>query len=199
MRLRRASLAGVLCVVVVLLLGPALALAAAPHGEGEHGGGLINLDRSLIVQMINFVVLLFILHRLLYRPLVAKMEERTTAIKHSLDQAQAARAEAARAQQENEARLRQAHAEAAAIREQALKEAGDEARKQMEAAQAQARRIVDDTKAQMNAEIRRARDELRAEVSELATAVAEKRLRRSLREEDHRRIVKDAIAGIRTS
>ncbi|HXH82091.1 MAG TPA: F0F1 ATP synthase subunit B [Candidatus Tectomicrobia bacterium] len=198
MRLRRAWLTGVLCAVVVSLLAPALAMAAAA-AEGEHGGGLINIDASLFVQMINFLVLLLLLHRLLYKPLVAKMEERTAAIKHSLDQAQAARAEAARQQQENEARLRQAHAEAAAIREQALKEAAEEARKQMEAAQAQARRIVEDTKAQMDAEIRRARDELRREVSDLATAVAEKLMRRSLREEDHRRIVAEAIAGIRTS
>ena len=49
-----------------------------------------------------------------------------TAIKQSLDEAQAARAEAVRQQEENEAQLRAAYAEAAAIREQALKEAAEE-------------------------------------------------------------------------
>ena len=66
------------------------------------------------MQVINFVILLVILQRLLYKPLLAKMEERTEAIKKSLDEAQAARAEAARQQEENEARLRAAYAEAAA-------------------------------------------------------------------------------------
>lgn len=187
---------GVLCaVVIVLVLGPAIGWAAS-EGEG-HGGGLISLDKSLIVQGINFLILLLLLQRLLYKPFIAKMEERTLAIERSLEEAQSARAEAARQQEENETRLRAAHAEAAAIRERALKDAQDEARKQVDTARAQAKKLVDDTKAQLDAEIRRARDELRREVADLATGVAEKLVRRSLRDEDHRRIVDDAIARIR--
>jgi len=186
------------CAIASLLLAlPAIALAA--ESGGEHGGGLISIDKSLIVQFVNFFILLFILQRLLYKPFLAKMQERTTAIKDSLDQAQAARAEALRQQEENEAKLRAAYAEAAAIREQAVKDAAEESRQHIEAAQAQARKLVDDTKAQLETEIRRARDELRREVSGLAVAVAEKLVRRSLREDDHRRIVADAIAGMKTS
>jgi len=48
----------------------------------------------------------------------------------------------------------------------------------------------------MDADIRRAREELRREVADLATAVAEKLLRRSLRDEDHRRVVADAISRL---
>ena len=180
---------GLLCAVAVLAPGPAWA--------SEGGGGLINLDwRALSVQMLNFVVLLVILTKLLYRPFLTKMEERTAAIKKSLEEAQAARAEAARQQEENEARLRAAHAEAAQIREQALREAADEARRQSEAAQAQARKLVEDTKVQLEGEVRRAREELRREVADLATTVAEKLVRRSLRDEDHRRIVAEAIAKV---
>ena len=171
---------------------PAVALAA------EGGGGLINVDKSLIVQIVNFLILLFILQRLLYKPFLAKMAERTSAIRTALEQAQAARAEAARGLEENEARLRAAYAEAAAIREQALREAAEESRKHVEAAQAQARKLVDDTKAQLDAEIRRARDELRREVSDLAIMAAEKLVRRTLREEDHRRVVAEAIAAMKT-
>jgi F-type H+-transporting ATPase subunit b len=187
-----------LCAVMALVLGlPAVVLAA--EGGGDHGGGLINVDKSLIVQFVNFFILLFILQRLLYKPFLAKMAERTAAIKSSLEEAQAVRAEAARQQEENEARLRAAHAEAAAIREQALREAADESRKHIEAAQSQSRKLVEDTKAQLDAEVRRARDELRREVSDLAVAVAEKLVHRSLREDDHRRIVSEAIAAMKTS
>jgi F-type H+-transporting ATPase subunit b len=182
------------CAVLSLLLAlPATALAA------EGGGGLINVDKSLIVQVVNFLILLFILQRLLYKPFLAKMEERTAAIKTSLEQAEAARAAAARQQEENEARLRAAYAEAAAIREQALREAAEESRRHIDAAQSQARKLVDDTKAQLDGEIRRAREELRREVSDLAIAAAERLVRRTLREDDHRRIVAEAIAAMKTS
>jgi F-type H+-transporting ATPase subunit b len=180
----------ILCAVVALVvLAPAAAWAASE-------GGLISFDKSLIVQGINFLLLLVILHRILYKPLVAKMQERTTAIQKALEEAQHARAEAARQQEENATRLRSAYQEAAAIREQALKEAGEEQRKLVEAAQAEARRLVEGARAQTEADIRRAREELRREVATLAVAVAEKLVRKSLRDEDHRRIVDDAIAKI---
>ncbi len=182
----------------LLLVLPPAVLAA--EGGGEHGGGgMISVDWSLLVQFVNFFALLLILRRLLYKPFLAKMAERTAAIKTSLEEAQAARAAAARQQEENEGRLRTAYAEAAAIREQALREAAEESRKHIEAAQTQARKLVEDTKAQLDAEVRRARDDLRREVSDLAIAVAEKLVHRTLREEDHRRIVADAIASMKTS
>ena len=188
----------VCAVVSLLVLLPTVTLAA--EGGGEHGGGgLINLDKSLIVQLVNFVILLIVLQKFLYKPLLAKMEERTGAIKRSLDEAQAARADAVRQQEENAAQLRAAYAEAAAIRDQALREAEEAGRKQLEAAQTQSRKLVEDTKAQLDGEIRRAREELRRETTDLALAVAEKLVRRTLREEDHRKIVADAIAGLKTS
>jgi F-type H+-transporting ATPase subunit b len=181
-------------VVVLLLLAPGLALAAT---EGGHdSGGLISLDKSLIIQVLNFVILLLILQRLLYKPFLAKMAERTQAIQKSLDEAQAARAQAARQQEENETRLRAAHAEAAAIRAQALKDAADEQKRLVDAARAESQRLVETAKAQLDADVRRARDDLRREVADLATAVAEKLVRRSLRDDDHRRIGADAIAKV---
>jgi F-type H+-transporting ATPase subunit b len=181
-------LGGLVCAALLAVFLPGSAVAAE--------GGLINLDASLFVQMLNFVILLAILHRLLYKPIVAKMEERTQAIKRSLDEAQAARAEAARQREENAARLRAAHQEAALIRDAALREAAEESRKQMDVAQAQARRLVEDARAQMAAEVRQAREALRREVSELATAVAERLIRKSLREDDHRRIVAEAVGRL---
>lgn len=181
--------------VCVLVLAGADALWAA-SSEGGHGGGLISLDKSLIVQVVNFLILLAILGKLLYRPFLAKMEERTAAIKRALEEAEVARAAAAQQQEENAARFRQALVEAASIRERALKEAADEQRRLVESARAEAQRLVDSARTQMDADIRRARDELRREVADLATAVAEKLIRKSLRDDDHRRIVDDAIARL---
>jgi F-type H+-transporting ATPase subunit b len=198
MTLRSWISGGILCAVVLLVL-VAPGLAAGPEGtEAAHegGGGLINIDKSLIIQIVNFVILLLVLHRLLYKPLLAKMEERTAAIKRSLEEAQAARADAAKQQDENVARLRAAHQEAATIREQALKDAAEEQRRLVEGARAEAQRLVDSARAQMDGDVRRAREELRREVGDLATAVAEKLIRKSLREEDHRRIIDEAMARL---
>ena len=186
---RRVRLGSIVC-ALSSFLAPGLASAA------EGGGGLVSVDWSLAVQMVNFLFLLAILSRFLYKPLLAKMEERTVAIKKSLDAAEAARAEAARQQEENAVRLRAAYQEAQAIRAGALKEAAEEQRKLLEAARREARQLVESAKAQMEADVRRAREELRREVSEIAITVAEKLIRKSLRDEDHRRILEDTIARI---
>src|SRR5207245_6312267 len=146
--------------------------------------------------MFRFLFLLAILYRLLYKPLLAKMEERSAAIKTSLEAAEVARAAAAKQQEENAERLRAAYAEAQAIGAAARKEAAEEQRKLVEAARREAQQLVESAKAQTEADIWRAREELRREVSEIAIAVAEKLVRKSLRDEDHRRLVDESIARI---
>ena len=179
----------VLVLLAVLSLGlPPVALAS------EGGGGLINLDKSLILQVVNFLILLFLLTKVLYRPLLAKMEERARAIKTSLDEAQAARAEAQRQREEHAAQIRSAHAEAQAIRAQAVKEAQEEQQKLVAQARAEATRLVDSARAELDQDVRRARQQLRQEVADLAIGVAERVIQRSLRDEDHRKIVQDALA-----
>jgi len=191
---RRSAWLGSVASVCLMVL-PAAVFAASEGGE-HGGGGLISLDKSLIIQMLNFLILLAILYRLLYKPLLAKMEERSAAIKTSLEAAEAARTMAAKQQEENAERLRAAYAEAQSIRAAALKEAADEQRKLVDAARREAQQLVASAKAQTEADIRRAREELRREVSDIAIAVAEKLVRKSLRDEEHRRVVDDAIARI---
>lgn len=182
---------GLIALAVLLLATPALAAE-----EGGHQGGLINIDSSLVIQLVNFLVLLFILWKLLYKPLVAKMEERTQAIKKSLEEAQAARAEAEKQRTEHAAQIKAAYTEAQAIRANALKEAADEQRRLIDAARAEAGRLVEAAKAETAQDIVRARQQLRSEVADLAVQVAERLIKKSLRDEDHHRIVQETLARV---
>jgi F-type H+-transporting ATPase subunit b len=182
---------GLVALLVVLLASPVLAAEG-----GGHDGGLISLDKSLIIQAINFLVLLFILWKLLYKPLVAKMEERTQAIKKSLEEAQAARAEAERQRQQHAAQIQAALAEAQQIRATAMKEAAEEQRRLVEAARGEAAKLVAGAKAEMDQDIRRARQQLRQEVGDLAVQIAERLIKKSLRDEDHHRIIQEALARV---
>ncbi len=174
----------------------AVGLSLLPGSAFAAEGGLISLDKSLIVQAINFLLLLFILWRFLYRPFLAVMQRRTETIQKSLEEAQRARAEAQRQQEEYQARLQAAYAEAQAIREAALREAAEEQRRLVEAARQEAARIVEAARVEIDQDVRRAKTELRREVGEIAVAVAERLIRRSLRDEDHRRIIQESIARL---
>jgi F-type H+-transporting ATPase subunit b len=170
---------------------PALAWAA----EGG-GGSLIEINRSLIVQLVNFLILLAVLYKFLYRPLVGALEGRTAAIQRQLAEAQEAREEAQRQLAAMEERIRGAHAEAQATRERALREAAELRERLGAEARQEAARLVESAQAQVAQEVRRARAELRAEVGVLATEIAERLVRKSLSGEDHQRLVREALAGI---
>src|SRR3972149_2824989 len=160
---------------IALLLGlaPGLALASS-----EGGGGFINLDRSLLIQIVNFGLLLFFLWEFLYRPFLAKLDERSQAIKKSLLAAQAAQAEAERQREEHRKQLQAAYAEAQSIREAALKEAAEERRRLGGGAPAQAGRLVEGARAEVEKGVRGGRQELRQEVADLAVGAAERLIRK---------------------
>src|ERR1700737_5115047 len=162
--------------IAALLLGAVPSAALANEG----GAGLISLDKSIVIQMINFGLLLFILIKLLYKPLLAKMEERTQAIRKSLEEAQAARAEAGGERGEHASKLQAAYAEAQAIRATALKEAGEEQRRLVEAARAEATRLVETARSELAQDVRRARQDLRQEVADPPTTEGQRPSRKSL-------------------
>lgn len=181
--------AGLAAGVIALGGAPVPALAA-------EGASLIEINWSLGVQVVNFLILLALLYRFLYRPLLGALERRSAAIKQQLAEAQVAREEAQRQLVAMEDRIRAAHAEAQALRERAQREAAELRDRLGAEARQEAARLIETAQAQIAQEVRRARAELRAEVGELATAVAERLIRQSLREEDHQRLVREALARI---
>ena len=184
-------------VVVGLVLGFG---SAAPALASEGGGGsLIEVNRSLIVQLVNFLILLVVLYKFLYRPLVTAMEGRTAAIQQQLAEAQAAREEAQRQQAAMEERIRVAQAEAQSTRERAIREAAELRERLSAEARQEATRLLEGAQAQIAQEVRRARAELRAEVGALATEIAERLIRKSLTDDDHQRIVREALARIESA
>jgi F-type H+-transporting ATPase subunit b len=169
-------------------------LPAAPAWAA--GGGLITINASLIIQLVNFLILLVVLYRFLYRPLMTTLADRATAISQQLAEAQAAREEAHRQLADFETRLRASQAEAQQAREQVLREAAAMRERLTAEARAEAGRLIETAQTQIAQEVRRARSELRQEVGGLAVQIAERLIRRSLREEDQQRLVQEALAAL---
>lgn len=191
-RVRGASRArGLLVPAAAGALGAQLAPVPALAAAG--GGGLIELNWTLGVQIVNFLALLGVLYALAYKPLLRTLQARSAAIRQQLAEAQAAREEAQRQLAAFEARLRAAQEEAEATRERALREAAEVRERLTAEARQEATRLLEAARAEIAQDVRRARQELRAEVGALAVEIAERLLRRSVREADHERIVQEAL------
>jgi F-type H+-transporting ATPase subunit b len=187
---------GALCALALLLAVASLGVPGLAHAAEEGGGSLIEVNWTLGVQLISFLLLLAVLSKLLYRPLLGALEGRSAAIAQQLAEAQAARETAQRELGAMEARIRAAHADAQALRERALREAGELRERLSADARQEAARLVEAAQAQVGQEVRRARAELRNEVGLLATQIAERLIRKSLTDDDHQRLVREALARI---
>ncbi len=191
---------GTLGAVVVSVTGLAIVilapLARAAEQVAEEHPGIININITFFLQLINFLIFAAILSKFLFKPLTAFLAKRAEGIKQSLEQAQRAREEAAKARAELEAQMVATRREAGALREQVQREVEEERQRLLRASREEAQRLLAEAREQIEGDVRRARASLRAEAVTLSVAVAEKLVGRSLTSDDHRRLAEQYIQDL---
>jgi len=170
----------------------ALAAEAAQHEEP----GIINLNVTILIQAINFLILIFLLSKFLFKPLAKFLADRSAGIERSLAEAKAAHEAAAKSQSEYQAQIRETQREIAAIREQGQREVEAERQRLLQASRDEAGRLVAQAKAEIEAETKRAKAGLREEAAGIAMAVAERLLGRSVSGDDQRRLAEQYVRDL---
>lgn len=158
------------------------AAVAAPAGGHEEGGSpLLRFDPGVgIWALVVFVLLLLLLRKYAWHPILDALDARETAVRESLEQAERVKTENARLAEEQAKVLAEARLEAGRI-VQAAREAGDALRKSVEAAaQDEKRRILASAQQEIEAQTRAAVAELRKTTAELSVGIAEKLVRQNL-------------------
>jgi F-type H+-transporting ATPase subunit b len=149
--------------------------------------------RDFIWQTINFIILVVLLSRFLYRPIVTMLDERSQRIQESLAAAERARADVAQADRERDellASTRREIQEMMTTAQQVAERIQTEART---TAQQEAQRIVETARQEADAERAQAMAELRREVAGLAVMAAERVISRSLDDQAHRQLVEQFL------
>ncbi|MBM4132599.1 MAG: F0F1 ATP synthase subunit B [Nitrospira sp.] len=146
-------------------------------------------------EVVSFAILLWILAKYAFPPILETLEARERKIRESLEQADRHRAEAERKMQEYEAKLAAASKEAEALFVAARERAQRVQEENEQRLQADAERIKGDAQREIDAERRKAIQDIRNQTTDLALLVAEKVVGRSLNDADHRRLADEALAA----
>lgn len=155
---------------------------------------MINIDKSLLFQVINFLVLVAILYKFAFKPITQALKDRADGIKKSLDDAKAANEEAERRLKEYSDKLAGAHKEGDAVREKARQEALNEGQRLITDAKDEAGRLLEQGKKDIESEVKKARQQLREEVVNISLQVTEKVLEKKIEAEDHKKLVGEYIS-----
>jgi F-type H+-transporting ATPase subunit b len=149
---------------------------------------------GLTFQVINFLLLLYILNRLLFKPLLARMDERSAKISKGLEDAEVAARDRELARAEREAAVVEARKEAASVIANANKIATDTRDEILTKARADAEKVTERAREEITAEKDKAMAELRAQVADLALEAAGKLVRSDMNATTQRRLVEEFLA-----
>jgi F-type H+-transporting ATPase subunit b len=155
---------------------------------------LVQPDPGLYIwTIVTFLVLLGLLARFAWRPLLDALEKRQDTIRKSLDDARQAKEELQRLQAESARILAEARTEAANIISSTRSDAARFADEMKQKARADAESVVRNAQREIDTQTHRAIETIRREAVDLSVAVAGKILRRDITKADHERLVDDAI------
>lgn len=148
---------------------------------------------AFLWHTLNFIVLIGLLYKFLYTPVVGLLDERTRKIEESLAAAERAQAEVARADRERDELLtntRREIQEMMATAQQVAERIQSEART---TASSEAQRIIETARQEAEAERTQAMAELRREVASLAVQAAERIISRNLDDQAQRQLVDEFL------
>jgi len=154
-----------------------------------HGG-------LLAWTVVTFLLLLVVLRKIAWKPILSALEARENEIRESLSAAEKARAEADKVSQDYEEMVKKARSEAQQIVAQG-KAAGEKVKAAIEEdAQLNASNMIEKAKEQINAEKDQAVQEIKSIVVDLAIHSASKVIEKNLDSDDNRKLIKKTLTEI---
>ncbi|HUN72371.1 MAG TPA: F0F1 ATP synthase subunit B [Steroidobacteraceae bacterium] len=156
----------------------------------------MNINLTLIIQMIVFLLLVFFTMSFIWPPLMRAVEERQKKIAQGLAAADRGEQELQQARQGAEAILREARERAVQIIDQAQHRANDIVEQARTSATQEGQRLVASAQQQIGLEASRARESLRREVGQIAIAAASKLLEREIDPITHQELISKLAAQI---
>ena len=161
---------------------------------------LVQPDPGLFIwTIVTFLVLLALLAKFAWRPLLEALDKRQESIRKSLDDAQRARQELEQIQQESARILATARKEAEAIVASTRSDAERLREEIKQKARTEAANMVKSAEKQIEMETARALQQIRQEAVDLSVAIASKLIRRNLTKEDNARLIDETIGQLDTS
>ena len=165
--------------------------------EEESGNFLVSPELGLMIwTLLAFGITLFLLNNLAFPRIAEALDRRRQAIEDSIEHAEQAKREADELLEEYRARLREAREQAEDITVRARKAADSLADDAKAQANQQREELMERTRRDIEAETKRALDEIRKEVANLTVMATEKVTRKSLTPEDHRRLIQEALGEV---
>lgn len=151
----------------------------------------------LAAQIVNFLIILYILKRFAYKPILDVLKKRQQAIKEGLKQAEESRILLEKTKSDEKEILKHAQTESKKIIEETRKQRDQILEEAENTAKVHAQRIMEDARKQITQESREAQKQLAMQISGLAVEFIQKSAGQIFSDEDQDKLIKNAIQKIK--
>ena len=141
---------------------------------------MVSIDYTVILQIINFLLLIFILNLLLYKPIMGILEKRQKQFDDSQEEISRLNQDVEKKMLEYEEKSRQAKLAAMELKNQALAEGAEKAKAVINAVRGEIPKIIESFNEKLGKEVEEARKILTGQSQKISREIAEKVLGRSV-------------------
>jgi F-type H+-transporting ATPase subunit b len=174
-----------------------LAAEAAEHGEESGGSFLVSPGLGLMIwTLVLFLITMWVLSKVAFPKIQEALDKRAETIAESINAAERQRKESDELLSEYRARLAEAREQADDIMARARKAAETAEAEATVAGKEKREELVEAAKRDIEAETRRSLDQIRQEIADLTVLATERVTRKSLNDEDQKRLVEDALSEV---
>lgn len=153
--------------------------------------------KLLIAQIINFLILLFVLYRFAYKPILSLMHKREKKIEDSLKNADKIQKELVDLEEKKAKEIQEARIKSQAIIDQASK-SGDKLKEELKAeAKKESEEIVKKAKEEIEIAKNKMVSDAKKEVAEMVVSVSEKIIKKNLDDKANQALIEDTIKEIK--
>ncbi len=156
--------------------------------------GLLDIDPGMIIwTVVTFLLLLFVLRKTAWKPILAMIDEREKTVQESLEKAEHARQDAEEKMQEYQEKLAEARREAREIINEGKESAEKIKTEIIDEAENQKQKMIEDAREQIEAERDRAVQDIKDSVADIAVAAAAKILQKKVTADAHMDIIERSL------
>ena len=156
----------------------------------------MNLNATLIIQVISFLILVWLLVKILYRPFLNFLDKRSQKVHNMLQEARESQQRTEDNFKDSKARLKQTKEEILKLRERAEKQSEEHRQKVLQEAEEEAKHIIARSKEDIDRRIREVKRDIKKEIGNFSVSIAEKILDKEINKEDHKYIIDEFLKNL---
>ena len=165
--------------------------------SGDGGGTLLDVNPGLIFwTAITFIILVLILKRVAWKPILTELDNREKQIADSLNKAEQAKKDAQKILEENQASLAKAEEESKKIIDESRGFADNLKEHMLKESKDQQQKIIEDASAEIERKKNAAFEELKNQIADISIIAAEKIMKENIDADKNKKIVEKYLTEI---